>query len=97
MFILLSKASLIIDTTANKIADTILSWDTDEELSDEEEIYSGAVGDEEVVSPANIGIDSDSSKGESDDDLYPQPKSSVQALLSACWTEMALRGNAPIQ
>ena len=56
---------------ANKIADTILSWDTDDELSDEEEIYSGAVGDEEVVSPANIDIDSDSSKGESDDDLNP--------------------------
>ena len=82
---------------ANKIAHTILSWDADEELSDEEEIYSGTVGDEEVVSPANIGIDSDSSKGESDDDLNPQPTSSVQALLSACWTEMALRGNAPIQ
>ena len=56
---------------ANKIAHTILSWDTDEELSDEEEIYSSAVGDEEVVSPANIGIDSDSSKGKSDDDLNP--------------------------
>ena len=82
---------------ANKIAHTILSWDTDEELSDEEEIYSGAVGDEEVVSLANIGIDSDSSKGESHDNLNPQPTSSVQALLSACWTEMALRGNAPIQ
>ena len=64
---------------ANKIAHKILSWDTDEELSDEEEIYSGVVGDEEVVSPANIGIDSDSSKGESDDDLNPQPTSSVQA------------------
>ena len=48
--------------TVKKIADTILSWDTDEELSDEEEIYSGAVGYEEVVSPAKIGIDSDSSK-----------------------------------
>ena len=56
---------------ANKIAHTILSWDTDEELSDEEEIYSDAVGDEEVVSLANIGIDSDSSKGKSDDDLNP--------------------------
>ena len=65
---------------ANIIAHTILSWDTDEELSDEEEIYSGAVGDEEVVLPANIGIDSDSSKGESDDDLNPQPTSSLQAL-----------------
>ena len=64
---------------ANKIADTVLSWDTNDELSDEEEIYSGAVGDEEVVSPVNIGIDSDSSKGESDDDLSPQPTSSVQA------------------
>ena len=64
---------------ANKIADTILSWDTDDELSDEEEIYSGAVGDKDVVSPANIGIVSDSSKGESDDDLSPQPTSSVQA------------------
>ena len=82
---------------ANKIAHTILSWDADEELSDEEEIYSGAVEDEEVVSPANIGIDSDSSKGESDDDLNPQTTSSVQALLSACWIEMALHGNAPIQ
>ena len=64
---------------ANKIADTVLSWDTDDELSNEEEIYSGAVGEEEVVSPANIDIDSDSSKGESDDDLNPQPTSSVQA------------------
>ena len=61
---------------ADKIADTILSWDTDDELSDEEEIYSGAVGGEEVVSPANIDIDSDSSKGKSDDDLNPHPKSS---------------------
>ena len=34
-----------------------------------------------MVSPANIGIDSDSSKGESDDDFNPQPTSSVQALL----------------
>ena len=82
---------------ANKIAHTILSWDTDEELSDEEKIYSGAVGDEEVVSLANIGIDSDSSKGKSNDDLNPQPTPSVQALLSACWTEMTLRGNAQIQ
>ena len=64
---------------ANKIADTILSWDTDDELSDEEEIYSGAVRDEEVVSPANTDIDSDSNKRESDDDLSPQPTSSVQA------------------
>ena len=32
-----------------------------------------------MVSPANIDIDSDSSKGESDDDLNPQPTSSVQA------------------
>ena len=32
-----------------------------------------------MVSPANIDIDSDSSKGESDDDLKPQPTSSVQA------------------
>ena len=68
---------------ANKIADTVLSWDTDDELSDEEDIYSGAVGDEEVVSPANIDIDSDSSKGKSDDDLNSQPTCSVQAS-SAC-------------
>ena len=26
----------------NEVADTILSWDTDNELSDEEEIFSGA-------------------------------------------------------
>ena len=74
---------------ANKIAYTILSWDTDDELSDEEEIYFGAVGDKEVVSPANVGIDSDSGKGESDDDLSPQPTSSVQAsseyLLGQRW------------
>ena len=38
LFILQSKASLIIGLNANKIADTILSWDTDDELSDEEEI-----------------------------------------------------------
>ena len=64
---------------ANKIADTILSWNTDDELSDEEKIHSGAFGDEEEVSPANINIDSDSNKGESDDGLSPQPTSSVQA------------------
>ena len=63
----------------NKIADTILSWDTDDELSDEEEIYSGAVADKEEVSPGNRDIDSDSNKGESDDDLSLQPTSSVQA------------------
>ena len=64
---------------ANKLADTILSWDYDDELSDEEEIYSGAVEDKEEVSLVNIDIDSDSSKGESDDDLNPQPTSSVSA------------------
>ena len=64
---------------ANKIADIILSLDTDDELSDEEEIYSGAVRDEEEVSPANTDIDSDSNKDESDDDLSLQPTSSVQA------------------
>ena len=64
---------------ANKIADTILSWDTNDELSDEEEIYSGAVADKEEVSPGNRDIDSDSNKGESDDNLSLQPTSSVQA------------------
>ena len=64
---------------ANKIADAILSWDTHDELSDEEEIYSGAIADKEEVSPANIDIDSDSNKVESDDDLSLQPTSSVQA------------------
>ena len=53
---------------ANKVADTILSWDTDDELSDEEEIFSGAVRDEEEVSSANIYTNSDSSNGKSDDD-----------------------------
>ena len=64
---------------ANKIADTILSWDSDDELSDEEEIYSGAVADKEEVSPENRDIDSDSNKAKSDDDLSLQPTSSVQA------------------
>ena len=64
---------------ANKIADAILSWDTDDELSDEKEIYSGAVADKEEVSPGNIDIDSDSNEGERDDDLSLQPTSSVQA------------------
>ena len=82
---------------ANKIGNTILSWDTDDELSDEEEIYSGAFGDEEEVSPTNTDIDSDSNKGESDDDLSPHPNLLCRHLLSACWAEMALRGNAPIQ
>ena len=81
------------DGTAGKCSDPVSS----KRAGAYNEIYSGAVGDEEVVSPANIGIDSDSSKGESDDDLNPQPTSSVQALLRACWTKMALRGNAPIQ
>ena len=82
---------------ANKIADTILSWDTDDKLSDKEEIYSGAVGDEEVVLSANIDINSDSSKGKSDDDLNLQPTSSVRAFSKCLLKEMALRGNAPIQ
>ena len=56
---------------SNKIVDTTLSWDTDDELSDEEEIYSGAVADKEEVSPGNRDIDSNCSKGESDDDLSP--------------------------
>ena len=47
---------------ANKLADTILSWDIDDELSDEE-IFSGAVRDEEEVLLANINTDSDSSNG----------------------------------
>ena len=58
---------------ANKLADTILSWDTNDELSDEEEIFSGAVRDKEEVSPANIDIDLDSSNGEGDDDLNACP------------------------
>ena len=53
---------------ANKLADIILSWDTDDELSDEEEILSGAVRDKEKVSPANIDTVADSSNDESDDD-----------------------------
>ena len=69
---------------SNKIADTILSWDTDGELSDEEEICSDAVGDEEVVSPANIDIDSDSSKGESDNNLTPSLHLLCRHLLCAC-------------
>ena len=59
----------------NKVADTILSWNTDDVLSDEEEIFSGAARDEEEVSPANIDTDSHSSNGESDDDSNVQPTS----------------------
>ena len=55
---------------ANKVADTILSWNTDDELSDEKE-----------VSPANIDTDSDSSNGESDGDSYAQPTISSKCLL----------------
>ena len=77
----------------NKVADTILSWDTEDELSDEEEIFSGAVRDEEEVSPANIYTESDFSNGEK---MMTQTLSLLY-LLSACWAEMALRENAPIQ
>ena len=52
----------------NKVAETILLWHTDDELSDEEEIFSGAVRDKEEVSPAVVDSDSNSSNGESDDD-----------------------------
>ena len=41
----------------NKVADALLSWDTDDELSDEEQIFSDAVRDEKEVSPANIDTD----------------------------------------
>ena len=57
----------------NEVADTILSWDTDDELSDEEEIFSGA---------ARVKV------------MMTQTPSLLY-LLSACWAEMALRGNAP--
>ena len=66
--------------SANKVAGTILSWDTDDELSDEEEIFSNAVRDEEEVSPANIDTDSDSSSGESDDDSNAQTTTSSVCL-----------------
>ena len=65
--------------STDKAADTILSWDTDDELSDDQEVFSGAVRDEEVVSPPNIDSDSDSSNGEGDVDQNAQPQSSVQA------------------
>ena len=48
---------------ANKVADTILSWNTDDELSDEEKIFSGAGRDEEEKPAANIDTASDSSNG----------------------------------
>ena len=66
---------------ADKAADTILSWDTDDELSDEEDVFSGAVRDEEEVSPPNVNSDSDSSNGEGYDDPNAQPQSSVQATI----------------
>ena len=81
LFILESKANCIIDMNANKVADTILSWDTDDELSDEEEIFSGAVRGKEEVSPASIYTDSDFSNGESDDDSNAQPTISSKCLL----------------
>ena len=81
LFILSSKANCILDMNANKVADKILFWDTDDELSDEEEIFSGAVRDEEEISPANIDTDSDSNNGESDDDSNAQPTTSSECLL----------------
>ena len=60
---------------ANKVADTILSWDTDDELSDEEEIFFGVVRVKVMMTQTP----------------------SLLYLLSACWAEMAFRGNAPIQ
>ena len=41
--------------------------------------FSGAVRDEEELSPPNIDSDSDSSDGKGDDDSNAQPQSSVQA------------------
>ena len=56
-----------------------LPWDTDDDLSDEKEIFSGAVRDEEEVLLANIDTDSDCNNGEANDDSNAQPKSSIQA------------------
>ena len=53
---------------ANKLAETILSLDADDELSDEEEIFSDAIGDEEEISTANIDTVSYSSYGKGDGD-----------------------------
>ena len=54
--------------------------------------FFGTVREEEEVLSANIDTDSDSSNGESDDSTP-----SLLHILSACWAEIALFGNAPIQ
>ena len=78
---------------ANKVADTILSWDTDDELSDEEEIFLVLLETRKwyhlrtytlIQIPVMVKV------------MMTQTLSLLY-LLSACWAEMALRGNAPIQ
>ena len=62
---------------------TILSWDTDDELADKNKFFCfGAVRDEEAVLPPNIDSDSDSSKGEGENVRNAQPESSVQSSFS---------------
>ena len=79
---------------ATKVADTILSWGTDDESLDQEEIFSGAVGDKEEISPANINTDSDSSKDEGDDESNAKPTSFIQAYYECL---LGRDRNAPIQ
>ena len=71
---------------ADKCANVILSWDTDNELSDEKRPFSSAVSDERDISPVSIddyaGADMDSGDSNSDNENI-QSAASSSAQVSA--------------
>ena len=82
---------------ANKAADTILSWYTDDELSDEEEFFFLVLLETKkyhlqtsTVIQIPVMVKEMMIQTPSLNLLYRQH-------LSACWAETALFGNAPIQ
>ena len=72
----------------------ILSWDTDDELSDEKRPFSSAVSDERDISPFSIdayaGADMDSGDSDSDDEnIQSAASSSAQVAASASSAQVA--------
>ena len=79
---------------ADKCANVILSWDTDDELSDEKRRFSSAISDERNKSPFSIdayaGADMDSGDSDSDDEnIQSAASSSAQVAASSSAQEAA--------
>ena len=88
---------------ADKCANVILSWDADDELSDEERPFSSAVSDERDISPVSIdayaGADMDSGDNGSNDESIQSAASSspqVSAQVAASSAQVAALSSAQV-